>query len=101
MRTPHPTIALPEILARLEIPAPVAHAQDNVIATIDVYGGNAFVYNSRQPASVIVIRIVYRNLFLTCSYTSSLVFFFPVCSVLLFLFSSLLYSLYSFSFLFP
>src|SRR3546814_8385155 len=72
MKTPHPTIALPAILACLAIPAPVAHAQDNVIATMDVDGGNAFVDNARQPASGRDIRILDGNLVRTGADTSAL-----------------------------
>src|SRR3546814_5094079 len=81
MRTPHPTIALPAILACLAIPAPVAHAQDNVIATMDVDGGNAFVDNARQPASGRDIRIVDGNLVRTGADTSALVEIIPEGSV--------------------
>src|SRR3546814_6090786 len=81
MRTPHPTIALPAILACLAIPAPVAHAQDNVIATMDVDGGNAFVDNARQPASGRDIRIVDGNLVRTGEDTGALVEIIPEGSV--------------------
>src|SRR3546814_2477818 len=81
MKAPHPTIALPAILACLAIPAPVAHAQDNVIATMDVDGGNAFVDNARQPASGRDIRILDGNLVRTGADTSALVEIIPEGSV--------------------
>src|SRR3546814_8165759 len=81
MKTPHPTIALPAILACLAIPAPVAHAQANVIATMDVDGGNAFVDNARQPASGRDIRILDGNLVRTGAETSALAASIPEGSV--------------------
>src|SRR3546814_18436556 len=81
MRTPHLTIALPAILACLAIPAPVGHAKDNVIATMDVDGGNAFVDNARQPASGRDIRILDGNLVRTGADTSALVEITPEGSV--------------------
>src|SRR3546814_13436083 len=81
MRTPHLTIALPAILACLAIPAPVGHAKDNVIATMDVDGGNAFVDNARQPASGRDIRTVDGNLVRTGADTSALVEIIPEGSV--------------------
>src|SRR5690606_19840343 len=68
-------------LACATIPASMARAQDNVIATMDVDGSNAFVDNVRQPPSGTDIRILDGNLVRTGADTSALVEIIPQGSV--------------------
>lgn len=83
MQTIHahsPAAPLLAVLAGLAFAAPAAHAQD-VIATMDVDGSNAFVDNVRQRASARDIRILDGNLVRTGRDTSAVVQIIPEGSV--------------------
>jgi hypothetical protein len=75
-----PATVLLAILAGLAIPAPATHAQD-IIATMDIDGGNAFVENVRQPPSGRDVRILDGSLVRTGADTSALVEIIPEGSV--------------------
>ena len=80
-RTHCPTALLLGALACLASLAPIAHAQDNAIATMDVDGSNAFVDNARQRPSARGIEILDGNMVRTGQRTSALVEIVPEGSV--------------------
>lgn len=80
-RTHCPTALLLVALACLASLAPIAHAQGNAIATMDVDGSNAFVDNARQRPSARDIEILDGNMVRTGQRTSALVEIVPEGSV--------------------